>query len=77
MIVAPKKGTPEWYKWLVEKLSKDAGRNIAIIAEFDQSLMVDLQIKAQAEVQRALIKLLVEQGVIKKVEKIVIPRGGG
>lgn len=74
LILTPKKGTPEWYKWIVQKLAQDASKVIADECKHDSSLWVALKMTAENQVQRALILLLVEQGVFKKVEEIVIPK---
>ena len=73
--VAPKKGSYEWFKWMVERLGhKHAGEICQVTS--DGELQAELYQKSVNEVRLALITLLAEMGVFKKVKEIKLPKGG-
>lgn len=76
LVITPKKGTPEWYKWIIEQLSKKHAVQISKVTK-DSALQGAIQHEAENQIRRALIELLTECGVFKQVEEIKIPKNGG
>ncbi len=75
LIIRPKKGTPEWYKWIVNGLSKAHAVPISKVTN-DGALQGAIQHEAENQIRRALIELLQECGVFKRVEEIKLPKEG-